>query len=237
MPTATVFDRHGRRIVSRIVPDGGRVSVAMPFMDARAVQMQRAFLRDAVLHRPGYAQSAIGDGFEATVSSQRSQSAAEIARQQWINRISNQYRQTWQAMPSSAHKPKPGLGDEAEDGDPSERAYERYKQRLSTAWMPAHDDGYDVDDNATMGIQRADVPYDVAQMSLNRQNAYVEAWNAFVEQNPEGTEEEADEVAREAVEALGSQDSVADAAAHLERVRDRIHEATKRRLEGAWRQR
>jgi hypothetical protein len=180
----TATDRHGRRIVvRRIVPDGATLHVPIPLMDARAVQRQRAFLRDAALHKPGYAESVMGNGF----------------------------------------------------GDSSERAYEAYKARLADAWRTPMRDDYD--DNTTMGIQRADAPDDIQQMSLREQDVYVSAYNAFVEETPDGTEEGADEAARAAIEALGSQDSVEDAAAHLERVRDRIHEATKRRLEGAWRQR
>jgi hypothetical protein len=228
MPPATVYDRLGRRIISRIVPDGGRVSVAMPFMDARSAHVhQRAF--SDVLHRPGYVESVVaGDAFAATTSNQRSQSEAEAARQDYINRISNQWKQTFQAMPPSAHKPKPGLGDSAEDGDPSERAYELMKQRLSDAWRGPQND---VDDNATMGIQRADVPDDVAQLSLAEQNAYVSGWNRYVEQNPDADADAADEAGREAIAALGQEDSIADA----EMRRAAANAAYVRRISEAWR--
>src|SRR5262245_66578013 len=108
MPPAIVIDRYGRRIEpdDGVVPDGGRVVVAMPFMDARSAHVARAF-GDGVLHRPGFVQQALGDDFAATVSNQLSQSASEAARADYINRISNQWKQTWQQMPPSAHKPKP----------------------------------------------------------------------------------------------------------------------------------
>ena len=90
---AIIVDRYGRRIEpdDGIVPDGGRVSVPFQFMDARSAHVARAF-SDGVLHKPGYAESVMGDGFAATNSHERSQSAAEAARQDWINRISNQWR-------------------------------------------------------------------------------------------------------------------------------------------------
>src|SRR5262245_3244194 len=119
---AFIIDRNGRRIEpdDGVVPDGGRVVVAPQFMDARTVHPQRAF-SDGVLHRPGFVQQALGDDFAATTSNQTSQSASEAARQDYINRISNQWRQTWQAMPASAHKPKPGLASyDPGDADPSE---------------------------------------------------------------------------------------------------------------------
>ena len=63
MPPAIVIDRYGRRIEpdDGVVPDGGRVIVAMPFMDSRSAHVGRAF-GDGLLHAPGWAQQAlIGD--------------------------------------------------------------------------------------------------------------------------------------------------------------------------------
>lgn len=132
MPPAIVIDRYGRRIEpdDGVVPDGGRVIVAMPFMDSRSAHVGRAF-GDGLLHAPGWAQQAlIGDAFEASNSHERSQRA----REEYIRRLSN----SWQAMPRTPTRPRPGLAaydpaDAAEDGDPSELAYHRMKARLADA--------------------------------------------------------------------------------------------------------
>jgi hypothetical protein len=204
--SATIIDRNGRRLHGRrIVPDGGRASVPLPFMDARSALVERAF-GDGPLHRPGFAKQALGDGFEATTSNQRSQSASEVARQDYINRISNQWRQTWQRMPPSAHKPKPGLASY----DPGDAA------------------GDDTDDNATMGITKADAPDDVQQMSLTQQNAYVSAFNQHAEENPEDGFDECDQAGREAIAALGQDSSV------FEAIRADAHKRYCDRVRDAW---
>src|SRR5262249_12067553 len=106
------------------------------------------------------------------------------------------------------HKPKPGLGDAAEGADPSELAYLRSKAALADRWKGSPVD--DTDDNATMGITKADAPDYVQQMSLTQQNAYVSAFNQHAEENPEDGFDECDEAGREAIEAL-QEDSVEDA--------------------------
>ena len=232
MPATLVVDRYGRRIEpdDGIVPDGGRVVVPFQFMDSRSAPV-RAF-SDGLLHRPGYAAAALGDGFPT--NDERSQRAREA----WIKKMS----EAWKGMAyAKQHRPRPGLpgAEDSADLDASERAYQKHKAKLQDMWCgqaeAAQDDDYD--DNASMGIQRADAPDDIQQMSLARQNAYVEAFNRHMEESADDGFEEADQAAREAVEALGPQDSLADSAIHLERVRDRIHEAQKRRLSEAWRQR
>jgi hypothetical protein len=172
----TATDRFGRSIDIEDddeIPSGAVLHVPVSLMDGRAVHKQRAFLRDAaprVLHAPGYVQSVMADGFAATNSNERSQSASEIAREAYVRRISN----AWQAMPRTATRPRPlsyDPGDAAQDSaDASEQAWQRMKARLADEWRtPARDD--DPDDNATMGIQRADAPDDIQQMSLAAQNA------------------------------------------------------------------
>ena len=63
MPATIVVDRFGRRIEpdDGVVPDGGRVVVPFRFMDARSAHVQRAF-GDGLLHAPGCAAAALGDG-------------------------------------------------------------------------------------------------------------------------------------------------------------------------------
>ena len=138
-------------------------------------------------------------------------------------------------MPPSAHKPTPGLGDAVADGDPVEWAYRRRSAWLEDAWRGPASQVDDVDD--MMGIQRADAPDDIQQMSLAAQTAYVSAFNQHMEENPDDGFAECDQAGRDAIEALGPQDSLADAVAHLERVRDAIHAEQKRKLSEAWRQR
>jgi len=239
-----VYDRFGRRVRGTVCPPGGHVHVPPQFVDARSVQ--RTF-RDAaprLLHRPGFVQQAFtGDGFEATVSNQRSQSDPEAARAAWIKEISNRWRQTQQFMPPGSRKPKPGAtprytpnaGVDAAELDPSEAAYEQYKQRLGNMWRgtvdvtAAQDDDYD-DTDDIMGIQRADAPDDIQQLSLREQDAYVAAFNQHMEENPDADEEECDAAGRAAVEALGPQDAAAD----LEAVRDEYHAEYTRRISNAW---
>jgi hypothetical protein len=239
MPATIVVDRYGRRLVGRrVVPDGGCVVVPLPFRDALSARTQRAF-GDGLLHRPGFAQQALGDGFAATTSNERSQSASEAARQDYINRISNQWRQTWQQMPSSAHKPKPGLASydpSADDGaalDPSERAYLECKQGLQDMWRgPVADDDTDTDDNATMGmvVGGSDLPDDIQQRPLAEQYAYVAAFNQHMEENPEADFAECDEAARAAIP---RRDSIEDAEAIRQDAQRRYCE----RVANAWRTR
>ena len=134
-----------------------------------------------------------------------------------------------------ARAPRPGLpsAEDSADLDASERAYQEHKANLRDMWRGRADaaqDDDDYDDNATTGIQRADAPDDIQQMSLREQDVYVSAYNAFVEQNPDGTAEEADEAARAALEPRDS----ADAAANLEAVRAAYHADYVRRISNAW---
>jgi hypothetical protein len=207
MPPAIVIDRYGRRIEpdDGVVPDGGRVVVAMPFMDARSAHVARAF-GDGLLHRPGFAQQALGDGFAATNSNERSQSASEAARENYVRRLSS----AWQGMPRTATKPRPGLAsydpdDSAQDGDASEAAYVRMKQRLSDAWRTP------VDDNAEGVSTAGDLPDDVAALPLAQQQAYCAAYNQHMEENPDADDADCDAAGREAIAALGQDSSVFEA--------------------------
>ena len=208
MKRARVLDRYGRVVASDVCPPGGRVVVAMPFMDARSAHVGRAF-GDGLLHRPGFAQQAlIDDGFAATASNQRSQSASEAARQDYIERISNQWKQTWQQMPPSAHKPKPGLASyDPGDCDPSEAAYLRMKARLQDAYRRTV---VGTDDNAE-GMATPDLPDDIAALPMTQQNAYCAAYNKHMEENPDADDEDLDQAGREAIAALGNDSSVFEA--------------------------
>jgi hypothetical protein len=136
--------------------------------------------------RPGFviAASDWRDGFEATTSNQVSQSASEVARQAYIERISNQWKQTAQALPRSATKPRPGLAMYDPTGD-----------------------------NAATGVQSSDVPSDVAQMSMSAQQAYCRAYNTHMQENPDADDEECDAAGREAISGMDSAPSIADAEA------------------------
>jgi hypothetical protein len=180
------------------------------------------------LHRPGFAQQAlIDDGFAATASNQRSQSASEAARQDYIERISNQWKQTWQQMPPSAHKPKPGLASydpSADSADPVD-ARDAYIARLSNAWRTPTRDDYD--DNA-QGVALATAPDDIQQRPLAEQYAYVNAFNQYMEENPDADDEECDQAGREAIAAVGQDSSV------FEAVRTGAQRRYAERITNAW---
>ena len=108
----------------------------------------------------------------------------------------------WQVMPRTATKPRPGLAayepdDAGQDGDASERAYERLKARLSDAWK------IPVADNEVEGMATPDLPDDIAAMPLTAQHAYCAGYNKFMEEHPEADDERCDQAGREAIAATG----------------------------------
>ena len=68
MPTATLFDRYGRRIrIGRVIPDGATLHVPTMLIDhAHRAHVRRTF-GDGVLTRPdGRRRRPFGDDFAAT---------------------------------------------------------------------------------------------------------------------------------------------------------------------------
>jgi hypothetical protein len=121
------FDRHGRPLPDDddIIPDGGRIRVALPFMDHVSMEMRRALsLADGGTdvqgfisgHRPGSAVAAVKD---------------EAARDKYIRNIGDAWKnppaeqRTQRTTPSSP--PKPSTHD-------AEQAYRAYVDRISNAW-------------------------------------------------------------------------------------------------------
>jgi hypothetical protein len=101
MATATVVHRYGRRLEPHddVVPDGATVRVALPVADVLSARTARVFARDGadrplVLDllgqpagfRPGFALAR--DDFAATTSNQTSQSASEVAREDYVRCVS-----------------------------------------------------------------------------------------------------------------------------------------------------
>ena len=108
MVTVKRLDRHGRPLSDDddVIPDGGRIRVALPFMDHLSVEMRRALsLADGGTdlqgfipgHRPGFAVAATKD---------------EAARDKYIRRISDAWKTpppeqpTLRATPSSLAQAK-----------------------------------------------------------------------------------------------------------------------------------
>ena len=141
---AIVFDRNGRRIVGRrIVPDGGRVSCRAVHGCAQRSRSARIRRRRAVLHRPGFAAAALTTVSRPRPSNQTLATRARPREQDYIERISNQWRQTWQQMPPSGTSRARACGydpSDAEDADPSERAYIAEGPPLTTLAQPTCDD-------------------------------------------------------------------------------------------------
>ena len=52
-----------------------------------------------------------------------------------------------------------------------------------------------------------DLPDDIAAMPLTAQHAYCAGYNKFMEEHPDADDERCDQAGREAIAALGSQDS------------------------------
>jgi hypothetical protein len=206
MPKTIIVDRYGRRLDPdeiEEVPDGGVVRVAMPFADALSARTARAFAdREPLVldlmgnpagHRPGYAVAAddwqeCDDALDPT--GKVVMTPGEQARQRYILRLN----ESWKTMAyAKQHAPPPGLPS-ADSMDP-EDAYERYKARLSNAWRgPTHD-------NAE-GANTADLPDDIVQLPMEQQQAYCNAYNQYMEENPDADEEECDAAGRAAIDSV-----------------------------------
>jgi hypothetical protein len=122
------LDRYGRPLPDDddIIPDGGSVRVALPFMDHLSVEMRRALglTMDGGTdvqgfipgHRPGFAVAAVKD---------------EGARDKYIRKLGDAWKNppteqpTQRTTPSSA--PKPSMHD-------AEQAHRAYVDRISNAW-------------------------------------------------------------------------------------------------------
>jgi len=139
-------------------------------------------------HRPGFAVAAADwrgtDALDPT--GKVVMTPGERARQRWMLRLNESWKTENYARRLSRNT-KPGLaqhdsGDAAEDGDPSERAYQRYKARLQDMWRGDNAEGV-----AVMG---EDLPPDIAQLTMEQQQAYAEAYNQHLEENPDADAEE-----------------------------------------------
>lgn len=120
------FDRHGRPLQDDIIPDGGRVRVALPFMDHLSMEMRRALAlmiddgTDVQGFIPGHRP---GSNVRVTTD--------ESARDEYIRRINDAWKNppteqpTQRTTPSSP--PKPSMHD-------AEQAYRAYVDRISNAW-------------------------------------------------------------------------------------------------------
>ena len=120
------LDRHGRPLPDDddIIPDGGRVRVALPFMDHLSVEMRRALgLADGGTdmqgfipgHRPGFAVAAVKD---------------EAARDKYIRNVGDAWKNPPPEQPTqplASSSPRPSAQD-------AEQAYRAYVDRISNAW-------------------------------------------------------------------------------------------------------
>ena len=121
------LDRHGRPLPDDddIIPDGGRVHVALTLMDHLPEEVRRALgiaasgidMQGFIPgHRPGFAVVAVKD---------------EAARDKYIRNVGDAWKnppaeqRTQRTTPSSA--PKPSMHD-------AEQAYLAYVDRISNAW-------------------------------------------------------------------------------------------------------
>ena len=109
------------------------------------------------------------------------------------------------------------------DDEYDDTARQRYIARLTNAWRTP------VADNAE-GVVSSDLPDDIAALPMMQQQAYCNAYNQHMEENPEADEEECDAAGRGAIEPRDS----ADAAAHLEAVRAAYQAEYVRRITNAW---
>ena len=146
MPKAIIIDAHGNVIEDDIVPDGGRISVALRFMDHLPPEAQRALpqLHEGMTgppsgaardgqgfvrgHRPGFAD------VEHGVYTYGEESPAAKARKKWLERLGEAWRWpapplmplTHDAQPKPAPKPAPQRDREA--------AWSAYVERTANAW-------------------------------------------------------------------------------------------------------
>ena len=120
---ATIIDRHGRTIEDEdIVPDGGRVRVALPFMDHLPPEVRRAFglcdarVHDGMGHPAGHKPGYIFGGDRSSYSN---------AREHYIRELQDAWR------------PKPADANERSVTDAIGDAYTEYRQRMANAWRTA----------------------------------------------------------------------------------------------------
>jgi hypothetical protein len=120
------LDRYGRPLPDDddIIPDGGHVRVALPFMDHLSAEMRRALsLADVSTdiqgfipgHRPGFAVAAVKD---------------EAARDKYISNVGDAWKKPPTRQPASPlafSSPRPSVRD-------AEQAYRAYVDRISNAW-------------------------------------------------------------------------------------------------------
>ena len=108
-----------------IIPDGGHVRVALPFMDHLPVEVRRALsitdggtddVRVSSLgHRPGFAVAAVKD---------------EAARDKYIRNVGDAWKNPPPEQPTqplASSSPRPSTQD-------AEQAYRAYVDRISNAW-------------------------------------------------------------------------------------------------------
>jgi hypothetical protein len=121
------LDRYGRELSDddNTIPDGGRIKVALPFMDDLSEAMRRALGLDGGTdmqgfitgHRPGFAVTAAKD---------------ESARGEYIRRLNDAWKQEVKAPEVKA--PPPASQRNTSNNNDGEAAYQRYVQRISYAW-------------------------------------------------------------------------------------------------------
>lgn len=122
------LDRHGRPLPDDhdIIPDGGRVRVALPLMDHLSEEVRQALgITDGgavdvqgfpIGHRPGFAVAAVKD---------------EGARDRYIRNVGDAWRHPPSEQPTLRttpfSPPKPSTHD-------AEHSYRVYVDRISNAW-------------------------------------------------------------------------------------------------------
>jgi len=144
MPKAIIIDAHGNVIEDDIVPDGGRISVALRFMDHLPPEAQRALqqLHEGMTgppsgaardgqgfvrgHRPGFAD------VEHGVYTAGEESPAAKARKAWLKRLGEAWRYPPpKLMPLHDRQPD---NSKPRDG---EAAWQAYINRTANAWRTA----------------------------------------------------------------------------------------------------
>ena len=120
------LDRYGRPLPDDddIIPDGGHVRVALPFMDHLPVEVRRALgITDGGTdiqgfipgHRPGFAVAAVKD---------------EAARERYIRNLGDAWKNPPTGQPTqplSSSSPHPSTQD-------ANQSYRAYVDRISNAW-------------------------------------------------------------------------------------------------------
>jgi hypothetical protein len=243
-PQSYVVDRYGRRLDpgDNIVPDGATVRVPMPFMDSLSARTSRAFMRDGgysplVLdlmgnpagNRPGYAIPA--DAYEDYEppeydTEDASDDPREQARQDYIRRMSEAWKTEAYAK---QHRLSPGGLPRSTGSMDPETAYQQYKDRLSNAWRTErlpNNLSHDTEDNVE-GASTSDLPEDIAELPLEQQHAYCQAYNQYLEENPDADEEDCESAGREA---LGNRTDSAD----YEEIRTAAQRRYVQRITNAW---